>query len=227
MTNVPSLPCVVNMYELVMSKQIIWHFVTSVKSMIRPQKKGEWVRPFVVRDHVELRVRVVFIWVVRVRKKNLDLFTLYKYLISRNFLEFCLEVEIAHCGTQFGNYGNSLLHIFGKNFVKVMVLLNKLLNSWFDEICFWWEGISRFSTMCTVWQWISRFSTLCTTGCVFHANPDTNRLFSPLYTVWKFQVFLSQILREIRFGEVGSAFFAVFGPLNFVNLLKYNLQKVQ
>ena len=40
-------------------------------------------------------------------------------------------------------------------------------------------------------------------------------------------IFLSQILREIRFGEFGRAFFAVFGPLNFVNLLKYSLQKVQ
>ena len=27
-------------------------------------------------------------------------------------------------------------HFFGKNFVKVMVLLTKLLNSWFDKIFF-------------------------------------------------------------------------------------------
>ena len=30
--------------------------------------------------------------------------------------------------------------IFGKNFVKVTVLLNQLLKSWFDEIFFWWES---------------------------------------------------------------------------------------
>ena len=35
---------------------------------------------------------------------------------------------------QCGNYRNSLSHFFGKNFVKVTVLLQKLLNSWFDEI---------------------------------------------------------------------------------------------
>ena len=34
---------------------------------------------------------------------------------------------------QCGNYGNSLSRIFGKNSVKVTVLLNKLLKSWFDE----------------------------------------------------------------------------------------------
>ena len=43
-------------------------------------------------------------------------------------------------------YGNSLSHIFGKYFVKVTVLLNNLLESWFDEIFFWWERISRFSS---------------------------------------------------------------------------------
>ena len=35
-----------------------------------------------------------------------------------------------------GNYGNSLASIFGKNFVKVTVLLKKLLNKRFDEIFF-------------------------------------------------------------------------------------------
>ena len=36
---------------------------------------------------------------------------------------------------------------FGKNFVKVTVLLNELLKSWFDEIFLRWERISRFSTL--------------------------------------------------------------------------------
>ena len=60
-----------------------------------------------------------------------------------------LHTALAQCG----NYGNSLSRIFGKNFVKVTVLrvlLNKLLNSWFDGIFFWWERISRFSTL---WVW--------------------------------------------------------------------------
>ena len=41
-------------------------------------------------------------------------------------------VNIAQCG----NYGNLLSRNFGKNFVKVTVLLNELLKSWFDEIFF-------------------------------------------------------------------------------------------
>ena len=50
--------------------------------------------------------------------------------------------------TQCGNCRNSLSHSFRKNFVKAMGLLKKLLNSWFDEIFFQWERISRFSTLC-------------------------------------------------------------------------------
>ena len=50
------------------------------------------------------------------------------------------------------NYGNSLSRILGKNYVKAKVLLNKLLKSWFDEIYFWWERISCFSTLCSVHQ---------------------------------------------------------------------------
>ena len=46
-----------------------------------------------------------------------------------------------------GNYGNSLSHIFGKNFVKVTFLLNELLKSWFDEIFF---GEIEFSTQCSL-----------------------------------------------------------------------------
>ena len=50
------------------------------------------------------------------------------------FQEFFHEIifKKTHCG----NYGNSLTHIFGKNLVKVTVLLMKLLISWFDEIFF-------------------------------------------------------------------------------------------
>ena len=45
------------------------------------------------------------------------------------------------------NYRNSLSPIFEKNFVKVTILLNKLLKSWFDEIFLKWQRISRFSTL--------------------------------------------------------------------------------
>ena len=63
-------------------------------------------------------------------------------MISRNIF--------SGSNTECGNYGNSLSRIFGKNFVKATVLLNMLLKSWFDEIFFWWERISRFSTLCAI-----------------------------------------------------------------------------
>ena len=46
-------------------------------------------------------------------------------------------------------YGNFLSIIFGKNFVKLTVLLNKLLKSWFDELFF---GEKKFLVFphCTV-----------------------------------------------------------------------------
>ena len=44
-----------------------------------------------------------------------------------------------------GNYGNSLSRSFGKNSVKVTFLETRL-KSWFDEIFFRIERISRFST---------------------------------------------------------------------------------
>ena len=37
--------------------------------------------------------------------------------------------KVKRAQPQCGNYGNSLSHFFGKNFVKAAVLLNKLLKS--------------------------------------------------------------------------------------------------
>ena len=72
---------------------------------------------------------------------------LYCKLIWRKKLhgsEFFVLPQHTKCGNY---YGNSLSRIFGKNFVKVMVLLSKLLKSWFDKIFLWWERISHFSTL--------------------------------------------------------------------------------
>ena len=50
-------------------------------------------------------------------------------------------------------------------------------------------------------------------------------------TLWKFHDFsIAQILREINFGESRSsktAVFAILGAVNFVDLVKFSLQKVQ
>ena len=69
--------------------------------------------------------------------------------LETQFHEFFRQIKFkashsAHCG----NYGNSLSLIFGKFFVKLAILLNKLLKSWFDETFFWWERIYRLSTQC-------------------------------------------------------------------------------
>ena len=49
--------------------------------------------------------------------------------------------------------------------------------------------------------------------------------------MWKFQdISVTQILREIIFGESRSsktAVFVILGPLNFVDLVNLSLQKVQ
>ena len=58
-------------------------------------------------------------------------------VLLKNFTMNCLTKKLD--GAQCGNYGNLLSRIFGKIFVKVTGLLKKLLNSWFDEIFFWWE----------------------------------------------------------------------------------------
>ena len=58
--------------------------------------------------------------------REINVFT--KELIWRNI--FSMRVTFAF----FHTVGNSLSRIFGKNFVKVTVLLKKLLNKWFDEI---------------------------------------------------------------------------------------------
>ena len=56
---------------------------------------------------------------------------------------------------------------FDKNFVKVTVLLKKLLNKWFDEFFFQWESIFVFST---VWFHYnsSRYNGLF--GVILHAR---------------------------------------------------------
>ena len=105
---------------------------------------------------------------------------------------------------QCGNYGNSLSRIFGENFVKVTVLLNKLLKSWFDEIFFRWAREREFLDFP---HWFRNFHS----------------------TVWKFQDFSdTQILREINFGEFRSsktAAFAIFRSLNFADLVNFSLPK--
>ena len=48
------------------------------------------------------------------------------------------------------------------------------------------------------------------------------------YTVLRFQDFSTiQILREINFGQFTSSKTAIFGALNFVDLVNFTLKKVQ
>ena len=68
-------------------------------------------------------------------------------MVAAKFRNFphcaCVYVIVTHCG----NHGNSLSRFFGKKFVKVTVLLKKLLNSCFDGIFAKYHGgnlLSRF-----------------------------------------------------------------------------------
>ena len=73
---------------------------------------------------------------------RIDLTKLFQKLLQYG-VRTCSKVTIAQCRY----YGSSLSQIFDKNFVKSMVLLKELLNSWFDDFFFQWERISRFSTL--------------------------------------------------------------------------------
>jgi len=63
------------------------------------------------------------------------------------------------------------LQLFSKTFVKVTVLLKKLLNRWFDEILFWLERMSRFSTLCS-----NTFLTFSWKYVDFLKNVSSNQL---------------------------------------------------
>ena len=105
--------------------------------------------------------------------------------------------------TQCRNYVNSLSSIFGKNFVKVAVLLNKLLKSWFDEIFFWWERISRF------------FHTVC---------PDTTKSFSFLrfFRENKVSENANLLISRISFQQ-----FAIVNFCYFHTFIEYHFPRMQ
>ena len=88
----------------------------------------------------EIHSHTVLYW-QKIRESNGFTKEINRYLVDLTksfFSEKIEKVTRTQCA-QCGNYGNSLPHIFGKNFVKVTVLLNKLLNKCFDEIFFQWE----------------------------------------------------------------------------------------
>ena len=80
-------------------------------------------------------------WSVASKVRHLLLFTCFSIwefckikewdvrLLNKNILWKTPRYLWNNLVTQCGNYGNLLSRIFGKNFVKVMVLLKKLLNT--------------------------------------------------------------------------------------------------
>ena len=87
--------------------------------------------------------------------------TFVTMLISRNLSKNCASKfphGVFSSWAKCGNCRNSLSLFFRKNFVKTMVLQKKSLNSWFDEIFFQWERISRFSTLWWGNEWKYNFS---------------------------------------------------------------------
>ena len=82
---------------------------------------------------------------------------------------------------------------FAKNFVKVTVLLNKLLKSWFDEIFFWWERISRFSTL---WESLIIHGIFCHSEFLSHPKIQINSLVTYLVKPLLSRNFCQKCLRE-------------------------------
>ena len=88
-----------------------------------------------------------FYWKVFVNSNILHDNARFVKLVKRN-------MQDREMSSQGGNYGNLLSHILCKNFVKVTVLLKKLLNSWFDEFFFSEsKSISVFFPQCAQSMW--------------------------------------------------------------------------
>ena len=92
--------------------------------------------------------------------------------------------------TQCGNYRNSLSHIFGKKFVKVTVLLNELLKSWFDEIFLVRENFSFFHTVHTHAVEFTKF--------LYHGFFRENNFFSKEFSVKLISRNDSQVIQKFH-----------------------------
>ena len=65
-----------------------------------------------------------FLVTLTLLQKGIGIFRQINFLVKKQRFH---EIFVHFSNTQCGNYGNSLSRIFGKNFVKVSVLLKKLL----------------------------------------------------------------------------------------------------
>ena len=105
----------------------------------------------------------------------------------------------------YGNYGNLLSRIFGKNFVKAMVLLKKLLNSWFDEsFVSVRENFSFIKRDHDFYGNINIFPVKSACYCLLTKEVTKELLSRNIFSVKvNFSTFFSacQILREINFGH--------------------------
>ena len=111
-------------------------------------------------------------------------------------------MEISLGNSQYGNSANLLSRsIFGKNFVKVTVLLKKLLNSSFDEFffSFWCERISCFSTLPTIDKDYP-FSTIELKGCVIEKYKTSDYLC--FLNKRQLTTSFSAKFRQIQFGTL-------------------------
>jgi len=124
--------------------------------------------------------------------KSTDFFPSKNYFQIR-FIFHCLVTS-----TQCGKYGNSLSPIFEKNSMKLRVLLNKLLKSWFDEIFF---GDREFLVCphCVLFTIFAKISWNRKCPKIFHTMLKTHWLIFSVKSVFIIYFFL-QKFREIRNG---------------------------
>ena len=87
---------------------------------------------------------------------------------------------------------SSLKHsIFSKNFVKVTVLLNRLLKSWFDEILFWWklQTFHFFTHKHTVWI-LRKFTPLTLFWQKFRESIAFTKYITTKELIWRKKVLM-------------------------------------
>ena len=93
---------------------------------------------------------------------------------------------------------------FSKNFVKVTVLLNRLPNSWFDEIFLLWEKNSVISTVAQCGDYGNYFSRIFCKNSV-----KVTVLLNKLLKSWFDEIFL-RWERIYRFSTLWRANFLIF-----------------
>ena len=175
---------------------------------------------------------------------------LYIYSILFTFSAVCLHFQLFFLHFQLFLYIYSCLFTFSADcwvfqlFIYIFSWLFTFFSYRQHMLCCWLCLPRRiwilptpewlFEILCLRFRWtasrIMQWRINVQVSLIFEFSHQKSSLKDPLRTVWKFQDFsVTQILREINFGEFWSskyAIYAIFGTQNFVYLLNFSLQNV-